>query len=413
MNKKLAFGFAALCATSAFVACGDGSIVSTDSSDKLAKASAQTDLTELDTNDIRTYMSMAGIPTDENTFGSATSAPTSSAAVPTSSAPAATSSASTPLGGLSSPSGSLTGPTGGLSAAAPESSSAGAVDPIVTPGDASKGSCKPSKPAVELNEAVTWTYEPPEGTAVSVLMGLAAKDFRWTFTDGTPDAVAKKGMTSDPVAYAKSGEKTATVFFDYLTGVEESVSCKVNVKGIPVTGCKCTATAAEVDLAGKTSIEGSWTVDPATCVSEDTQFTYTWTGATGAGNTATASFTEKKQTITPTVRVTNSDNGFIDVPCDAVMAVDSESPDYVLDGTEAGSYVVEPGTYSMVYSCKTDQYYQTPVMAVAPNGAVEVEVGGTPFSITQYGQEKIYSSQNAGESITIKVISGNPQIKCQ
>jgi len=399
MNKKLAFGFAALCATGAFVACGDGSIVSTDATDKLAKASAQTDLTELDTTDIKNLMIASGITPDAGTFGSATSTAQSSAAATNGTSSAATATSSSTGSTLGQPTGGVTGggsSLGTTSSASTGTETAASSAAAVVSGDATKGSCKPSLPSIDRGGSTTWTYEPPEGTTIQTLTALATKQFTWTFADGTPGTSVGKGLTSEAVTYAASGTKTASVTFDYRTGSEETIECTpLEVKGAPVTGCTCTAPET-VDLDGEASVAVPWTV--ADCVSEDPTFTYFWNGTAGEASFATSA-TAKGDVAPPKLVVKNSDNGMMEVTtCPSVKVLNAADPDYKFEDPAVPVEFTAADTYTLVGNLPADWHQnQGTTCSISCN----VTGGNDKVSVTIDGTELSGSNYITASTITI------------
>jgi len=109
-----------------------------------------------------------------------------------------------------------------------------------------------------------------------------------------------------------------------------NIKCSpVQVNGAPITGCKCNALNKNPDVAAAEA--GSWTVSGCTSVGANI-IGYEWSGATpdATGMNASYAFTKKNQALAPIVKVSNDDNTIVSVPCDTVIAVDGNDPDYIL-----------------------------------------------------------------------------------
>jgi hypothetical protein len=119
-----------------------------------------------------------------------------------------------------------------------------------------------------------------------------------------------------------------------------TVQCSaLQVNGAAITGCECTADAAEVDINGA-SATASWKVTG--CTSDATITGYAWsTGVTGSDNTGSMTVSAKGDQ-TPTVTVSNAEGTKLDVTCATVKVKDSQNVSETLAWTqgeyEAGSY---------------------------------------------------------------------------
>lgn len=304
-------------------------------------------------------------------------------------------------------------PTSSIGPIGQQSSSSSATIPVqqsssseaLPPG--TLGTCAPAAATAELNGTVTWGFEWAEPKPAANVMLSAT--FAWEFEGGSPAVGEKRTATT---SYATSGTKTASVTVN-AGGTTQTATCTVNVNGAPITNCTCLPTNIQPDVnAGESA---TWTASG--CKTSANITGYTWTGATAdaTGLTATAPVSAKGDVVSGvSFTVSNDDNTKVTIKCDDAKAIDMSIPDYIIDGTAEGTYTgVGPGDYTMVYACKTDQYYQTPLMVVAPDGAVTGSVNGTPFSVSQYGQEKVFSSQTPNTSIAVKITSGSATIKCQ
>lgn len=271
------------------------------------------------------------------------------------------------------------------------------------------GTCAPITATIEKGSSTSWKFTPNIKESGISLVEWAKATYSWDVSGGTPATAT--GLTTSDITYASSGKTTASVNVT-VNGKSETVQCApLQVNGAPITGCTCEPDKKSPDVA-----TGAQTVTftVSGCKTDANITTYTWTGATGTTETATATVANKGDEVKPSVKVGNDDNTEVNVTCTAAKAVDGSKPDYILDGTSKGTYEnIGPGTYSMVYKCKTDQYYQTPVLVVAPNGAVTGTANGKKFSVAQYGQSGIFSSQKSGDIIDIEITSGSATIKCQ
>ena len=200
--------------------------------------------------------------------------------------------------------------------------------PVVQPGG-DVGTCAPEKDTYESGESVIWKFE--RGSAITGQDYLKSKSV-WTTADGTPAAsevlTGVSGRTHK-VTYATSGKHNASVQITTATGAVHNVTCTpVQVNGAPITGCKCVAAEKNPDI----SVGGAWTISG--CSSTGANIVgYEWAGALAdPTNPAKASqaFTAKNQAAAPIVSVSNDDNTVIQVPCDTVVSVDANDPDYPL-----------------------------------------------------------------------------------
>lgn len=323
MKKKLVLGFSAACLAGSFWACGSGDVINSDDSlEGLAVAL----LDQIDVADAvqkcgenpQCQAEMAN-PPDVPTSSSETAAPTSSTATP------GQSSAVTPRSSMSFNFSS--GAIGGLSSAALPTSSEAA--PIASsssvtfaPGDL--GACAPGKATGELNETVTYTFTWNSASGVAPADMLAAT-YNWSMPDGTP--ATSSGKKTASTNYTTSGPKTASVTVT-AGGKSQEASCGVNINGAAITGCKCVADSATVDVADNGT--AGWTVSG--CTSTANIVSYTWGGAgiVGEGTSAAAILAAKGDLATPTLSVANDDNTIVQVTCPTVKAVNSNLPDYEL-----------------------------------------------------------------------------------
>ncbi len=333
MQKKFIYGLAAAAfAGSLFVACGDGDVSGTTSDDD----------TSAFLNDSAYYGSLKDLAVTAckdspkcNANASEIVEPTSSSAAdspvtePSSQSQAPTSSASIPT-----PLSSSSTPIVNLSSVAVSSSSAGVVTPtssaaIVDDGTVN-GTCAPVPATISKGGSTTWKFTKLSPAGMAGMTKQQNAIFDWTMTGSTEGSFSAKGSaggTAATATYAASGSFTATLTVD-----GNKITCSaLQVNGAPITGCVCTPDVANPDVAsGPATV--TWTVSG--CQTTGATITgYAWTDATGTGETATASFTEKGQTITPVVTVSNDDNTQEQFTCAAAKAVNSSTPDYEIDGT--------------------------------------------------------------------------------
>ena len=335
MNKKLLAGLSALVATGAFWACGEGNINKYDEMDgivadqyttpeqraelkKKAIESCKADslgcaLTYADyLKDPDAPMSSEGdVASSESTVNSS-----SDGTIPKSSAGWVIKSSSSSVGG--------TDPVG-------SSSSAGGV--VVT----GLGGCAPAKATIEKNGSVAWNFTPnlSEGS----MQDFLGASYSWNFGsdgDGT-------GMTSSPVTYGTSGKKTATV--TVTMGMKNSViECSpLQVNGDPITGCECTAPATSVDFTATPDV--TWSVTG--CTTASLPLNYEWEGSGTPGELAsfTKTFTEAQPGYTPTLKVGNSDNTIIEVPCTKVKT--TNGAEYKLTSSNEKVTFSKSGSFSI------------------------------------------------------------------
>jgi hypothetical protein len=160
--------------------------------------------------------------------------------------------------------------------------------------------------------------------------------YEWTMPGSTEGTANGTGLKTTTATYAtESGTMTATLVVDGNT-----VQCSaLQVNGAAITGCECTADAAEVDINGA-SATASWKVTG--CTSDATITGYAWsTGVTGSDNTGSMTVSAKGEQ-TPTVTVSNAKGTKLDVTCATVKVKDSQNVSETLAWTqgeyEAGSY---------------------------------------------------------------------------
>lgn len=335
MQKKLVFGFAAAAlAGSLFIACGDGD-VSSPSADDVGNSlindpdyykSRVDSATKYCNSDSKCAANIGNIVVEPSSSSASEITEPSSASV--SSASMSSASVLPPL--LSSSS-----PIVNLSSASVITSSASVIvsssSVEIEDNGTVNGTCDPVPAKIEKGASTKWTFKrvtPPTGMAEITAQQNAL--FDWTMpnsTEGTFSELGKNGGNAATATYTASGSFGATLQVDGNT-----IQCSaLQVNGAPITDCVCTPDVANPDVASG-SATVTWTVSG--CQTTGATITgYAWTDATGTGKTATASFTKKGQEVTPIVTVSNDDNTQEQFTCAAAKAVDSNAPEYEIDGT--------------------------------------------------------------------------------
>lgn len=274
------------------------------------------------------------------------------------------------------------------------------------------GTCAPETNPINHGQGTVWKF-----TKVATLDGqiVVNADYAWAFDGGaTPAASSAHGKSNtETIVYATSGVKNATLTFTPRGGSPVAIQCApLQVNGAAISGCNCVAAATSVDVALGQS--PSWSISG--CMSQGATITnYTWGGAgvTGSGTTAVGTVTAKGDIAQASVIVENNDNTKVTVTCPAVKAVDSNFPDYIIDGSATGTFSnIGPGQYSMVYACQTSQFHQTPLIVSGPSGAVTGSVNGRKFSVGANGRSSVFSSTKQ-ETITVVITSGQATIQCE
>jgi hypothetical protein len=234
---------------------------------------------------------------------------------------------------------------------------------------------------------------------------LNKAEYVWTFADGTPATSTKTGnMSSDAITYATSGVKTASLLLTTNSGVQVTMDCSpLQVNGAAITGCKCKAAATTVDVA-----EGgaaSWSVTG--CASQGANITtYTWggLGVAGDGPVAAAVLAAKGDVVQPTLLVGNDDNTQQEVTCDAVKAIDSNIPDYIIEATQGtGAIDIPAGTNTVHIAVDCSQ---NSTFFCNGEGQINAKVGGTTITGSHYASGKIdskYCSGSASVEVTLNI----------
>ena len=192
------------------------------------------------------------------------------------------------------------------------------------------GSCAPSKASIYKGETVNWVFTPAKLSTTSVTELMEWQNFvnnstcDWTLNGATPASSSGKcGSDGKTVTatYSTTGNFSASVKLG-----EKTINCgSVQVTGAPLTGCSCEASETAPDVADG-AVTVTWTVSGCNTLADIAS--YAWTEATGTASTATMTFTEKGQTASPTVMVTDSENNSVNLTCPTVKTVNSNAPEY-------------------------------------------------------------------------------------
>lgn len=344
MNKKFIVGLSSLAIAGTFLACGDGEVYEFDERNDgpIMFGYVESNDTSIMVNAVN---DCKGDPACAGLMGQAPSTPvvSSSSIAQQPQQPVVGSSSSAAAPTFRSSSSKIVFASSDSQGGASSSSIA-----VVPGGTGDIGTCAPTTTPITKGESTTWKFSFNNKNSA----GLTAKDiigydFTWNFDANAskPSEVITGLSPTGAITYKNSGLAKATVSIS-KGAAAYSVTCSdLQVNGAPITGCKCAATAATADVADG-GIAG-WTV--AGCTSVGANITgYTWTGATGAGESASYTFTEKGQTLKPSVSVANDDNTVQLVECDEVKAIDSNIPDYeILANQAAGKIAIPAGATSV------------------------------------------------------------------
>lgn len=190
------------------------------------------------------------------------------------------------------------------------------------------GTCAPNKTSIYKGETVNWVFTPASLSGGSVTEFMEYMNFvssstcDWTLNGATPASSSGKCSANVTAGYSAVGTFSASVKLG-----EKTISCgSVRVTGAPLTGCSCMASSTQPDVARDETSTVTWTVSGCHALADISS--YEWTGVTSTTSSAAMTFTEKGQTASPTVTVTDSENNSLDLTCPTVKAVNSNAPDY-------------------------------------------------------------------------------------
>ncbi|MBR4397899.1 MAG: hypothetical protein IKT05_01770 [Fibrobacter sp.] len=338
MNKKIYVGMMAFGVAATFWACGSGDIIKADKDDETMSIIVEDNPSLGVSKDVMTR------ETCPQCFeGSVLPSSSSKKQTPVSSA--TVSSSSSPFGPQSSSSEMIINLNSSSSRPIIIYSSSSTIGPILlssssaqVPSPGGIGTCEPNPATIDLGGKTTWKYTRGDEQPSQLLKAT----FAWEFEGGSPATanVTGAGGMSQSITYTTSGVHVAKLVLT-MGASHYSVTCSpLQVNGAAITGCKCAATNKKPDVgAGEV---GSWSVTG--CVSAGHQITgYEWTGATavdGSPSLAMQPLAKKNDVATPVVKVANDDNTVVTVPCDTVIAIDSNDPDYIL--TKQNSKIALP-----------------------------------------------------------------------
>ena len=243
------------------------------------------------------------------------------------------------------------------------------------------GTCGPEQPVVEKFEKVTWVFT-NNASEFSGAM-LLKSTFTWTTSGGNPASatVSNYNGKTHQVEYATSGKHNATLHIDVTGGSSYDLTCSsVHVNGDPITGCKCSTSAASVDYTSTPDV--TWSVTGCTTASDLS--TYNWDGVDG-GTTFTKSFYAPTASYAPVLKVGNTDNTVVDVACPAVTV--TEGPEYKIVATgNAGAIRLPAG--STTVTLKVDAPNSTVFCNVdrsdSPSGALNGFVNNVAINGSDY-----------------------------
>lgn len=194
------------------------------------------------------------------------------------------------------------------------------------------GSCAPVTTPISKGESVAWVFK-PNGVQNTLDFAQGKGSLVWSLNPtGIEAGESASELQSASITYSVAGDYEAFVVAT-LGLVSEEIKCSpLRVNGEPITGCECNLNSASeiVDIAGASTV-ATWNVHG--CSSATEIIDYTWVGATGTGETATATISQKGQEIAPTVRIRSLESE-IEVACPAPKVVDSDNPEYLflIDG---------------------------------------------------------------------------------
>lgn len=240
------------------------------------------------------------------------------------------------------------------------------------------GMCEPVTSPIEKNTGSTkWKFTANLNAGFKPA-DFARATFAWNFGAGATPATDATPSTSAPVSYANSGTATASVTVT-IGESSETIQCEpLQVNGDPITGCECTTAAASVDYTATPDV--TWSVTG--CTSASMPLTYNWNGTDG-GETFTNSFTAATASYAPTLKVGNSDNTVINVPCSAVKV--TKGAEYTIDDDNTSVELKAAGSYAVVVkgnptqqcrmSCEAQQAVNFSVNKVDYTGQYYIPLG--------------------------------------
>ena len=320
MQKKLMYGLAlAAIAGGAFVACGSGDVSGATSEDK-GNVFVYDSSYYAGRVDEATAACAADAKCSAKANNTVPEESSSSAGVTEPSSASVTSSAST-IASSSSAAINFSSASVTSSASVASSSSVEIVDDGTV-----NGTCAPVPATINKGESTTWTFTQVTPAGMAGITKGAQAAYEWTMPKSTEGTANGTGLKTTTATYTtESGTMTATLVVDGNT-----VQCsELQVNGAAITGCSCTADAAEVDINGA-SATASWKVTGCTSDAAITGFAWS-AGVTGADSAGSMTVSAKGDQ-TPTVTVSNAEGTKQEVTCGTVKVTDSTAPEYEIDG---------------------------------------------------------------------------------
>lgn len=402
MQKKLMYGLAlAAIAGGAFVACGSGDVSGVTSEDKgnvfVYDSSYYVGRVETATNacasDAECAKKANNTVIEESSSSSEITEPGSSSAAVTSSASTEKSSSSAVINFSSA---STSSSSTVVSSSSVEIQDDGTVN----------GTCAPVPATINKGESTTWTFTQVTPAGMAGITAGAKAAYEWTMPKSTERTANGTGLKTTTATYAtESGTMTATLVVDGNT-----VTCSaLQVNGAAITGCSCTADAAEVDINGA-SATASWKVTG--CTSDATITGYAWsTGVTGSDNTGSMTVSAKGEQ-TPTVTVSNAEGTKQEVTCGTVKVTDSAAPEYeILKANDlvtlpkAGSYTISMGATNPG-GC---QIWCTSATGESWSASVN---GGAATSGTYHAAIEGVSASDCSGTMSLELTGATSEVKC-
>lgn len=320
MKMKLIAGAATIAVVGGFWACGDGSINKLESGDSVIEAQLAADSNELASAKNTAFENCKNNPDCNLQYGAYLNGDVEPEPEPEAVESSSSEKKVVPVSSSSQENITIVAQPSSSSMIITPTSSAEAVQ-IVT----GLGTCAPITATIEKGSSTSWKFTPNIKESGISPVEWAKATYSWDFSGGTPATAT--GLTTSDITYASSGKTTASVNVT-VNGKSETVQCApLQVNGAPITGCTCEPDKKSPDVA-----TGAQTVTftVSGCKTDANITTYTWTGATGTTETATATVANKGDEAKPSVKVGNDDNTIVDVTCTAAKAKNSDEPDYVI-----------------------------------------------------------------------------------
>lgn len=323
MKMKLIAGAATIAVVGGFWACGDGSINKLESGDSVIEAQLAADSNELASAKNTAFENCKNNPDCNLQYGAYLNGDVEPEPEPEAVESSSSEKKVVPVSSSSQENITIV--------AQPSSSSMIIIDDTPTSSAEAVqivtglGTCAPITATIEKGSSTSWKFTPNIKESGISPVEWAKATYSWDFSGGTPATAT--GLTTSDITYASSGKTTASVNVT-VNGKSETVQCApLQVNGAPITGCTCEPDKKSPDVA-----TGAQTVTftVSGCKTDANITTYTWTGATGTTETATATVANKGDEAKPSVKVGNDDNTIVDVTCTAAKAKNSDEPDYVI-----------------------------------------------------------------------------------